>query len=42
MTRMISAFILALVFLLSACQDAQPVEVTLEGVPRTGKEPMLF
>lgn len=42
MNRFFPAFVLALSSLLCACQEAKPVEVVLEGVPRTGKEPMLL
>ena len=34
--------VLAALALLSACQDAKPVHVALDGVARTGAEPMLM
>ncbi len=34
--------VMAVLILLSACFDAKPVHVVLDGVMRSGKEPMLM
>ena len=36
------SLVLAVLAVLSACQDAKPVHVVLDGIARTGAEPMLM
>ncbi len=41
LSKFFSGLALAALTLLSACQDAQPVRVVIDGIARTGAEPML-